>query len=313
MPLAYVAYAMLALAFHFNFVHAQEGSVSPSTLVAKQGAAIVTLDDIDAFSRTIPSDQRAAFFDDPKRLELLISSLLLKKQLAREARTAGLDHDPKTMAELALAENDVLSKARMRQFEADLKVPDFSLLAKEEYVGHKEKYLVPGELEVKQILISTESRDETAAQALAASVRAEAMKDPANFDELIEKYSEDSSKAKNHGLIQDAGSNRYMPEFAAAAKELVRIGEISPVVKTRYGFHILKLITRTPDRKPKFEDIKGQIIANLRSEYIQKAVLEHTDRLRNLPVEAMPEIVSSLRTRYGAIEASPVGSGADSQ
>lgn len=118
--------------------------VSPSTVVAAQGDAVITLTDIDAFAQTIPEKDRAAFFDNPQRLETLIGSMLVTRQLATEARTEGLDRDDLVRAQIAIASDDVLAKARMKKLREDIKVPDLSELAREEYVGHKEKYVVDG-------------------------------------------------------------------------------------------------------------------------------------------------------------------------
>lgn len=276
---------------------------SPSTVVAKQGKAIVTLADIDAFADGIPKEQRPGFFNDPTRIENLIGALLLKKQLAAEARETGLDRDPAVQGQIALATDDALSKARTQRFKAELKIPNFDELAKEDYIGHKEKYVVPGKLDVKHVLISTKTRSSEEAKALAATVEKEARAHPDQFDALVEKYSEDPSKEANKGLMQEAGSNRYMPAFSEAARALKKAGDISPVIETKYGFHVLKLVERTPDKQQTFADVREKIVERLRNEYVDKTVRAHTDGLRNQPIDATPELVASLRSRYGTQEA----------
>lgn len=278
---------------------------SPSTVVAKQGNAIVTLTDVDAFANGIPKEQRAGFFDDPTRLENLIANLLLKKQLAAEARAAGLDHDPDVQAQVAAAEDDALSKVRMMRFKSEIKVPDLTQLAKETYLGNKAKYLVPGKLDVKHVLISTKERSVAEARAIAEKVEKEAVAQPDKFDELVEKYSEDPSKGGNHGLMTNAGGDQYAPAFARAARELKKTGDISPVVETSYGFHVIKLVERTADRQQDFAEVREQITQRLRTDYIDKAIRGHTDGLRNLPIDANPELVASLRSRYGDLAAPP--------
>lgn len=284
---------------------AQATGAAADTIVAKQGEIAVTLGDIDAFARGIPVEQRPGFFDNPTRLENLIGSLLLKKQLAAEARAAQLDKDPEVAAQVALAVDDALSAARMSQFKQDLKLPDFDALAKEEYVGHKEKYVVPARADVKHILISTKSRSADEARALAQTVEKELKAQPGQFDALVEKYSEDPSKATNKGLMVDASGSKYVPAFATAAAALKKVGDISPIVETKFGFHILELVNRTEQKQVSFEEAKPQIVAKLRTTYIEKAVEKHTSDLRSQPLEAKPEIVASLRSRYGVEMAPP--------
>ena len=284
---------------------------APSTVVASQGGAIVTLEDLDAFANGIPEAQRAGFFNSPTRIENLITQLLLQKQLAAEARANGLDKTPLVRKQVALAEEDALGKARMQQVRDDLKLPDFDELAQEEYQAHKESHVVHGTLDVEHILIGTGKRSEAEAKALAETVEKEAIAHPDRFEALVEKYSDDPSKADNHGLMHDAGdSKKYVREFAEAASALKKPGDLSPIVKTSYGFHILKLVKRTADRTPTFADVKKEILAKLRSDYLDKQVKLHADTLRNLPLDANAELVASLRTRYlDASKSAPDGGG----
>ena len=276
--------------------------LSPDTVVARQGTATLTMADIDAFAQRMEPSQRPGFFNSPKRLESLISSLLVQRQLAAEAEKAGLAKDPSVQKQLELAKDEVLSKARMDQFRADLKLPDFEKLAREEYIGHKEKYVKRGKLDVKHVLISTEHRSDEEAKTLADDVHKQAVAHPDQFDALVDKYSEDPSKAQNHGLMTDASSKRYVSQFSDAASALKMPGEISPVTKTRFGYHVLKLIARTSDAPETFDQVKAQIVEDLRTKYVQKQLDTHTDELRNQPVDAKPEIVASLRDRYGAVQ-----------
>jgi parvulin-like peptidyl-prolyl isomerase len=274
---------------------------SPSTVVAKQGDAIVTLSDIDAFAETIPKQDRPGFFDSPKRLDGVITSLLLEKQLALEARSAGYDKDPAEQARIQLAIDKELAKIRVDRFRAGLKMPDFSALAQEEYIGHKETYVIAGKLDVKHILIATKDRSDDEAKTIADTVDKEAKAHPDQFDALVQKYSDDPSKAANKGLMTEAGSSRYVAEFSSAAKALKKPGDISPVVKTKYGYHILELIQRTEDKPQTFAEVRDQIVTRLKAAYVDKQVATHTDEIRNRPVDANKDLVASLRDRYGVL------------
>lgn len=301
----FVSAALAIGCFHASAPTAAETAGAPSTVVAKQGGVSVTLDDIDMFAQTIPPEQRNGFFDSPARLEDLIGTLLLKKQLAVEARSLGLDHDPTVLAKIAAASDNALSVARMKKFKEDLKLPDFAELAKEEFLGHKETYALPTKIDVKQVLISIKTHSHDEAKALAETVRKDAVDKPAEFDALVEKFSEDPSKSKNHGLIADAGGKQYVRAFSDAAKELKKIGDLSPVVESPFGYHVLKLVNRTTPPPPTFDDVKQKIIAQLQADYTEKQVRDHTDTIRNLPIDATPALVASLRTRYQSGEQPP--------
>jgi parvulin-like peptidyl-prolyl isomerase len=303
---AHAAALMLSFGLSFALSNTANSAEGVSTVVARQGSATVTLAEVDAFAQRIPPKDRPGFFDNPQRLEALISNLLMQKQLAAEARAAGLDRQPSTTAQIDIAVDEVLAKQRLTDMRENAKIPDMSELAQEQYIAHKEKYVTPGTLNVKHVLISDKSRSEEEAKAIAETVDKEAKAAPDKFDELVEKYSDDPGKSSNKGLITQAGSNRYDPAFSQAAEALKKPGDISPVVKTKFGFHVLELVSRTPDQQKKFADVRDQIVAQLRDEYVDKAVKEHTDALKNLPMDANQDLVASLRSRYGSLQAVPV-------
>lgn len=270
-----------------------------STVVASQGGVSVTLGELDAYAASrIPEKDRAGFFNSPQRIEMLITNQLVQKQMAAEARKAGLQNDPMVKSQIELAADETLSKARLERLRKEIKVPDFTALAKEEYSARKEKYVTPGRFDVKHILITTNNRTDAEAKALAETVEKEAKADPGQFDALVEKYSEDPSKTANLGLMSQVDSGRYVTEFSDAAKALKNPGDISPIVKTKFGYHVLKLIARTPQQQRSFADVRDEIISRMSSEYVDKQMKNYTDQLRNQKMDASPDVVASLRDRY---------------
>lgn len=275
------------------------GTDAATTVVATQGEASVTLADIDAFSARMPEKDRAPFFNSPQRIEALITNLLQQKQLAAEARKDGLDRDPGIKAQIDLATDDVLGKARMEQVRKDVKIPNLEQMAKEDYIAHKEKYRTAATLDVMHVLIGTKTRSEEEAKQLAEQVDKEAKADPAHFDSLVEKYSDDPSKVANNGLMTGVENGGYAPEFVAASKGLAAVGDVSAPVKTRFGYHVIKLVKRAPAHQRSFDEVKDEILARLRREYVEKYVKNYADGIRNRPMDANADVVASLRARFG--------------
>lgn len=277
------------------------GADAATTVVAKQGDASVTLADIDAFARRIPDKDRAVFFNSPQRIEALITNLLQQKQLAAEARKEGLDRNPAIQSQIALATDDVLGKARMEQVRRDVKVPNLEQMAKEEYIAHKEKYRSVATLDVMHVLIGNKTRSDEEARELADKVDKEAKADPSHFDELVAKYSDDPNKAGNRGLMMGVENGGYAPEFVAASKALKNVDDVSAPVKTEFGYHVIKLVKRAPAQQRSFDDVKGEILARLQREYVEKYVKNYADEIRNRPMDANADVVASLRTRFGDV------------
>jgi len=289
-----------APASHAQSNDASVGTGMPSTVVAKQGTAIVTLADIDAFAVRIPEKERPGFFDNPQRLETLILQLLSQKQLAAEARKANLDQKPAVRGQIEMATDEVLSRVRMENLKADVKVPDFEMRAKEEYVGHKDVYVIPGDLTVQHVLIGTKTRDDKDAKALAETVAKEAKAHPDQFDALVDKYSEDDSKASNKGVMKGVTKASFVASFVDASKALKKPGDISAPVKTKYGYHVIKLVSRAPDQQQTFAQVHDRIVERLEADYVTKTVQKHVDEIRNQHIDANEALVASLRTRYGS-------------
>lgn len=275
-----------------------QNATLPPGVVAEQNGAQVTLQDIDAFAQRIPEKDRPGYFDSPKRIEGTIMGLLLKKQLAAQARAEKLDQDAVVQREIQLATEDTLAGAQIDHYKTTLKLPDFDPLAREYYLAHKSEFVDPGVVQVKHVLVSNEGRSDDAAKARIGEVEAAARAHPDQFDALVEKYSDDPSKADNHGLIDDAASNKMAGPFARAAAALKKPGDISPIVKTKFGYHVLKLVAHNPDRQKTFDEIRAGLVEKLRNDWIDQRMAQYTGDLRGKPLQASPDLVASLRTRY---------------
>ena len=279
------------------FADDKSGELPPG-VVARQGGVEVTLDDIDAAAHRIPEKDRAGFFDSPKRIEGVIMGLLLQRQLAAEARAAKLDQDADVQRQIRLATDDTLARIALEHYRTTLKLPDFEPIAREYYASHKDEFVVPGAIKVQHVLVSIKDRNLNEAKARIGEVEAAARAHPEQFAALVEKYSDDPSKDKNGGIFENAGSAKMVAQFSAAAKALKTPGEISPVVRTEYGFHVLKLIERKPDTQRSFADAHDELIRKLRGNFIDTQVNQYSGEMRGKELQANPDLVASLRTRY---------------
>ena len=110
------------------------------------------------------------------------------------------------------------------------------------YNDNIEQYSTPEQVRASHILLKTEGKDEAAVKAKAEDVLKQA-KSGADFAELAKKNSEDEASAKNGGDLDFFGRGRMVPEFDTVAFAL-QPGQISDLVKTQYGYHIIKLIEK---------------------------------------------------------------------
>src|SRR5436190_21562633 len=119
------------------------------------------------------------------------------------------------------------------------------------YAQHKEQFNVPERANARHILIKTPAPgpdgkvDQKALDAAKAKAEdlLKQIKNGANFAELAKKYSEDPS-AKQGGELGWFEHGRMVPEFDKAAFALNQKGQISDLVKTTYGYHIIQLVDK---------------------------------------------------------------------
>ena len=295
-----LAVALLACAAAFS---AQ--AADTSAVVVSQGTAKITLDDVDAYVHRIPATERAAFIAKPDRIEAMLRNMLLDKQLATEARQLGLEKDPVAQRQIELAVDNALARVRVEVLSRGLKAPDFTEQSREDYLVNKDKYRDPEIHDVKHILIGTKSRTEAEAAALANETLERLKKDPSSFDALVASLSDDESKSSNHGLMENAASQQFVRPFAEAAGKLTKPGELSGVVQTQYGFHILQLVNYKPAVQKTYEQVAESIRTRLTSEWTEAQVRGHIDALRNQPMQPNPEELAKLPERFGKVTLAP--------
>jgi parvulin-like peptidyl-prolyl isomerase len=138
------------------------------------------------------------------------------------------------------------------------------------YLKNKGQFRENGGKRVAHILV----KDQKTAQQLLAQVQG-----GADFAALAKKYSIDpGSKAKGGDL--GFPSTPYVKEFQAAVDQLTKPGQISAIIKTTYGFHIIKLIETRAPRQRTLEQVSDQIAQILKSQRQADAYQKFVQELR---------------------------------
>lgn len=279
-------------------LHAEQTSTyPPDTVVATRGGASVTLADVDAALLGATPGQRAGIMNSPRRIDELVNRLLINRQLATEAKGQKIDQDPTVRRAIEQSSERILAEQRLVALRQSADVGDVEALARERYKVNPQAYALPGATSVRHILISTEKHADADAEKIADEVHAKAIAGE-DFIGLVEHYSEDESKNHNAGLIIDAESDRVDPAFGEAVRALSAPSQISPVVKSQFGYHVIQFIQRMPPRQRSFDEVKERAMADLRDSLLSQRAQDHVDQLKNEPLDANPDVVASLRTRY---------------
>ncbi len=145
------------------------------------------------------------------------------------------------------------------------------------YNNSIEQYSTPEQIRASHILLKTEGKDDAAVKARAEELVKEA-RNGADFAELARKNSEDEASAKNGGDLDYFSRGRMIPEFEQVAFAL-EPGQISDVVKTSYGYHIIKLVDRKPGTTKTLQEVRQQISDQLAAERAQSQAADQAQAL----------------------------------
>jgi peptidyl-prolyl cis-trans isomerase D len=146
------------------------------------------------------------------------------------------------------------------------------------YQNNREKFTQPRRVKVRHILIRAEAKDtESSAKARkkAESIREEAVKGK-DFAQLAKQYSEDPGTKGQGGDLGYFTRGQLVPEFEQEAFSL-KVGEISKVIQTPYGFHILKVDDIQEAKVEPLEKVKEQIATFLRTRKARELAHDEAD------------------------------------
>lgn len=150
------------------------------------------------------------------------------------------------------------------------------------FKANPDAFTFPEEVRARHILVKlpkdATQKDIEQAQKEIDKIRQLALVEGSDFADLAEKYSQGPSSAKG-GDLGYFTSNQMVEPFSKAAFAL-KPGEVSEVVRTRFGFHVIKLEDRRGGGKPQFSDVKDQVRQKVLQEKQQQALERHLKDLR---------------------------------
>ena len=106
------------------------------------------------------------------------------------------------------------------------------------------------------------------------------LEEGADFAELARKYSDDKATAEKGGDLGFFTYSEMNSQFSKAVFSLEKVGQISDIVETPYGFHLIKLTGINPPYKKSFEEVKDQIREKLIQEKTNERARKEINKLR---------------------------------
>lgn len=273
----------------------------PETLVSwRNGALHLTRDDYLAALATMPEKARSDIQRDMKKITKLLEDLKLIRSLADDARKAGLDKDPRILTQMQIAAERMLAQVWFDQWTGDLKRPDFAKAAKDAYDMNPERFALPEQVRVAHVLIAPKSDNDGEAQGRAEEVRSKALAG-GDFAALASEYSDDPGSKGKGGELGFMSRGQLEKPFEDAAFTMTKPGEISPVVKTRYGYHVIKFIERQPVRRRSFDELKNALVQREEAEFVQSSRALYVREITSDPTTTLnTQAIDRLHVHIGS-------------
>lgn len=169
------------------------------------------------------------------------------------------------------------------------------------YEANQARYKTPEERRASHILIRADKQgkeDELkAAEEKAAKLLAQLQANPADFAKLAKEHSQDPGSAQNGGDLGFFGRGMMVKPFEDATFVLQE-NQLSGVVRSDFGFHIIKLTGVRPERVRSLDEVRGEIAADLKRQAGAKLYAEAAEGFANIVYE-QPDSLTPAAEKYG--------------
>lgn len=223
------------------------GAEEDDTVVARVNGVEIRFSDLLLAEEE--TAQALANVPEDVKFEYLLSLLIDRVIVSSDARTKGLTDDPGVQRRMAYYENKALRDVYWTQL-ITARISDEA--AKEFYDAQVGAVEPQEEIKARHILVATEEEAQAVIDALDAG---------GDFEELAKEHSTGPSGAEG-GDLGYFTAGTMVAEFNDAAFAL-QAGEISVPVKTKFGWHVIKVEDRRVQEVPGFELVKDQVIEAL--------------------------------------------------
>lgn len=215
-------------------------------VLAEVNGGSITTGDFNSELKNLP-EYLKAMADTPEGRKEMLDTMVIRELILQQATKDGLDKGAEIEEKLKDLKKRLIVEAFLKKkVETESQVSDADL--QKFYDENKEKFKTGEQIKASHILVKTEKE----AKDVLAQIKA-----GGNFEELAKKNSVDSSSAKG-GDLGWFGKGSMVPVFEKAALAL-KEGQVSDVVKSDFGFHIIKLTGKRPAGIRPLEEVKEQI------------------------------------------------------
>ena len=284
-------YPVVFIFLMFMGVHIAYGTGNDQVVIAKyNNKEKITLNDLNRIISYYDAEKQKILAQKPEYKLTILKRLVEGKVISGIARKKGFDKLPEIKEQLNMLVDDFLARMYLLDITKDIKVTDEDI--KQYYNANKGKFKIPERVKASHILIkvsqdATEQVREQAKKRISDILRR--LKKGEGFKKLAKEYSEDKGSKDKGGDLGYFTRGRLAKAFEDAAFSL-KPGEISGIVKTKFGYHIIKVLDKKPATIQPLEKVRGSIKKELFNDFRKAKIREFMNKaMKNAGVVFYPD------------------------
>lgn len=246
--------------------------INQPKVLAQVGGKTITSADVDAMIASMGS--RGQNYQSPQGRAAVLEQLIGRQLILTDAKRNLMDREPGYLAELDRVKDELLAGYAIEKLMSKITVTETD--ARKFYDENPSMFQSGETVNASHILVDTEDE----ANALLTKLDAGEL----TFEEAAKAHSKCPS-AEQGGSLGEFGKGQMVPEFDQACFSMTP-GEIKGPVKTQFGYHIIRLNSKSDAKPLTFNDVKEQIIQHLTAQKQSEAYQSKVNQLKILyPVD----------------------------
>jgi peptidyl-prolyl cis-trans isomerase D len=166
------------------------------------------------------------------------------------------------------------------------------------YSGSMDNFRMPERVKVRHVLVDTRNKSDAEKKQLLVKAQnlLKQLKGGADFAEVAKANSDDTSNAKTGGDLGWVVHGQMVPEFDKAAFTL-KPKDISDIVTTQFGYHILQVMEKEPAHVKPFDEVKTDLATQLKKERVTEMMQSTADKVR-AALQKSPGSAAEIAKQY---------------
>lgn len=284
----------LALAAGCSKQQGGEGKKPSGQVLAEVNGEKITVDDFKKEINNLPPYLQP-MTETPEGKRDLLDTMIVRELILQEAKKAGVEKLQGVQDKIEDMRKRVIVETYLKQkVESDAAISDNELKAF--YEQNKDKFKSGEEVRASHILVKSEPE----AQKVLAELKA-----GKTFEALAKQYSVDTNAGSRGGDLGWFGKGAMLPDFEKVAFSL-KDGETSGIVKTKFGYHIIRVTGHRPPGARSFDEVKDQIKAAMIPSKQQEVFAKlKADLKKSAKFSIKEDVMKGIGGATGAASAGP--------